>query len=113
MLKNQNIEKGEKKESYIQRDYTTQKTQVQGRLYKKILRGDDMGVDRYNAIRITSYWKNPYKVQKNQGEKNPLKIHMPKCMRIIYSGNYTNKKGYIIPNINGDKKLGIDQKCLS
>lgn len=38
--------------------------------------------------------------------KKTLKIHMPKCMRIMYSEIHTFK-GFIICNISGDKKLGI------
>ena len=37
---------------------------------------------------------------------------MPKYMRIMYSGNHTNKRRFIICNISGDKKLGIDENYL-
>ena len=33
---------------------------------------------------------------------------MPKCMRITYSRNHSNKRGFVIPNVSGDKKLGAD-----
>ena len=40
-----------------------------GRCYKKMVGSEDLGVDRYNVIRVTGYWKIYVKFRIIRGKK--------------------------------------------